>query len=133
MGTQFKHQFFLLYYGITRQNFNFLNHKLEHTGEVQKEGREMIHFGYTVLMRGSVYKFLLLYVHLSRNYNPLPLCRCSHQGIPPSHSFHYLSSLFPNCIQNDITSYLEHGIKKPQTHTTTILKSSNSNHFVQIM
>ena len=59
--------------------------------------------------------------HNEREMPSPSLCSFLHTKVaPPSHQFSYLSSLFPNCIQDDITSQRfspSVGLKK-QTYTT---------------
>ena len=84
--------------------------------------------GYAVLIRRSVHMFGLLYVHLRRMTFSLSLYLGPHQGSPP-HQFRLLSSLFPNCTQNDVTCprfSLSVGLEKTQTLTTHCLANPSS-------
>ena len=97
-----------------------------HRWSAQRGETELIHFGYTVLIRISVHMSGLLYVHMRKTTFSLSPFTFVHT----SHYFLYLPSLFPNCIQNDVTSQrlcLSVGFKipKPIKLTRCIAKTSN--------
>ena len=65
----------------------------------------MIHFGYAVLIRGSVCMSVLLSVHQERDASSLSVYLCLHQGCTLSPIF-FIYPLFHYCIQNDVTSHV---------------------------